>query len=46
MKLQNHYRMELVTVLSSNLRESITPELVLQLGLLKTHLGLISFKQL
>lgn len=35
--------MELETVLSSNLRRLITPELILQLGVLKSYLGVKSF---
>ncbi len=37
---------ELETVLSSNLRYLITPELILQLTVLKEHLGIKSFKEL
>jgi len=35
--------MELVTVLSSNLRTAITPDLGLQIQALKDHMGITSF---
>lgn len=37
---------ELVTVLRSNLRDLVTPDLILQLDALKSHLGIKSFKKL
>lgn len=37
--------MELVTVLRSNLKHLITPDLILQLQALKDHLGIKSFKK-
>lgn len=43
MKLQNHYRMELVTIMCSNLRDLVTPELTFQLNELKEHLGIKVF---
>ena len=37
------YSLELVTVLCSNLRDLVTPNLILQLNALKEHMGVDSF---